>query len=261
MSRKTARTTRWSRAEGRSGWPLESAHAKRGPGLAYGRHCLRCDTCRSASFACGGDESAAFVEDEERGSVPQFSGSAAEALSLPRAVVDGGLSSLGRCPGVKLADPDELGVIVRQAGTDRDAWRLEWKPRDVGTGQWIFTRASAKTGEPEAVAALDDDIDSITNDWRLIIGSYDASSQPDSNQGALGAIDITVDKAPGDGNKDRFATPYRLGSTVVGKGRAAGAEYAGRLDDLRMYVGPLRDDAVCREFPDLDPGICPQPAG
>ncbi len=240
-------------------WPLDSAYVSADQVWRTG------DTVYGANmpisgFAGGGDQSAAFVEDEERGSVLQFSGSAAEALSLPRAVVDGG-ASFSVAVRVKLADPHKPQVIARQAGTDRDAWRLEWKPRDVGTGQWIFTRASAKTGEPEAVAALDDDIDSITNDWRLIIGSYDASSQPDSNQGALGAIDITVDKAPGDGNKDRFATPYRLGSTVVGKGRAAGAEYAGRLDDLRMYVGPLRDDAVCREFPDLDPGICPQPAG
>lgn len=240
-------------------WPLDDAvlgadQVWRTPDSVFGAN------MPIAGFGAGSDQSAAFVEDPERGKVLQFAGSAGEALSLPRAAVDAG-TTFSAAAWVKLADPTKPVVIARQAGPDRDAWRLEWKPVDSFGGQWIFSRARANSTE-EDVAIFPDDIDSVTDDWRLIVGTYDANSQDGTNQTSLGGISITVNKRIDDAGTDRYSSPYRLGSsTVVGKGRAAGAEFAGQIDDFRLYVGPLVDDAVCREFPDLGSGTCPIPAG
>lgn len=212
-----------------------------------------------AGFGGTSDQSTAFVEDPDRGKVLQFSGSASEALSLPRAAIDAG-TTFSAAVWVKLADPTKPTVIARQAGPDRDAWRLEWKPVDSFGGQWIFSRARAN-GTGEDVAIFPNDFDSVTNDWRLIVGTYDANSQDGTNQGPLGGLTLTVNKRADDLSTARHSSPYRLGSTVVGKGRTAGAEFAGQIDDFRLYVGPLVDDAVCREFPDLGSGLCPVPAG
>jgi hypothetical protein len=239
-------------------WPLDGAivgtdQVWRTPDTVFGAD------MPIAGFGGSSDQSSAFVEDPDRGRVLQFTGSTSEALSLPRAVVDTG-TTFSAAAWVKLADPTKPAVIARQAGSDRDAWRLEWKPLDSFTGQWIFSRARANaTGED--VAVFWDDIDSITNDWRLIVGTYDANSPDGTNQGPLGGISITVNKRADNDGTARHSSPYRLGSTVVGKGRTAGAEFAGEIDDFRLYVGPLVDDAVCREFPDLGSGVCPIPAG
>jgi hypothetical protein len=239
-------------------WPLDTAiqgadQIWRTPETVYGAN------MPISGFGSTADQSNAFVEDEDRGKVLQFGGSAAEALTLPRAVVDAG-TTFSAAVWVKLADPTKPAVIARQAGPDRDAWRLEWKPLDAFRGQWLFSRARANAAG-EDVAVFEDDIESITNDWRLIIGTYDASDAGVTNQEAPGEISLTVNKEPASNGSARHPAPYRLGNTVVGTGRTAGSEFAGRLDDLRLYVGPLVDNAVCREFPELPSGICPIQAG
>jgi hypothetical protein len=239
-------------------WPLDTAvqgadQVWRTPETVYGAN------MPIAGFAGAADQSSAFVEDEDRGKVLQFGGTAGEALSLPRAVVDAG-TTFSAAVWVKLADPTKPAVIARQAGPDRDAWRLEWKPLDAFRGQWLFSRARSNAAG-EDVAVFEDDIESITNDWRLIIGTYDANDAGVTNQDALGEISLTVNKEPASNGAARHSAPYRLGNTVVGTGRTAGAEFAGRLDDLRLYVGPLVDNAVCKEFPELPAGICPVQAG
>jgi hypothetical protein len=236
-------------------WPLDGAtlgadQVWRTPDTVYGADL-------TMSGFVGADQSAAFVEDDVRGRVMQFSGAASESLSLPQAPIDGG-TSFSAAVWVKLADGTKPAVIARQAGPDRDAWRLEWKPLNSLKGQWIFSRWPANSTVP-SVAVYDDDIDVVTSDWRLVIGTYDASSEDATATGPLGEISITVNKAPADGGTDRHATPYRLGGTVLGKGPVAGTEFAGQLDDFRLYVGPLLDDAICREYPDL--GACPSSEG
>ncbi|RZU16407.1 concanavalin A-like lectin/glucanase superfamily protein [Kribbella rubisoli] len=239
-------------------WPMDTAvlgsdQVWRTPDTVFGAN------MPISGFGGSTDPAMSFVEDPDRGRVLQFSGAASEALSLPRSVVDAG-TTFSAAAWVKLTDPTKPAVIARQAGTDRDAWRLEWKPIDSFGGQWIFSRARADgTGEDHAM--FPDDIDSVTNSWRLVIGTYDANSPDGTNQGPLGGIGITVNKRADDLGTARHSSPYRLGSTVVGKGRVAGAEFAGEIDDFRLYVGPLVDDAVCREFPDLGSGTCPTPAG
>ncbi|WP_020390015.1 LamG-like jellyroll fold domain-containing protein [Kribbella catacumbae] len=221
------------------------------------------DTIYGANMAISGfggstDQSAAFVEDDDRGRVLQFSGAASEALSLPRAVIDGG-TSFSAAVWVKLEDATKPAVIARQAGPDRDAWRLEWKPLNALNGQWIFSRTPADTTEA-SVAVFETSIDSVTNYWHLIVGTYEASAEDATGSGLLGEIGITVNKRALEGGRDGYHKPYRLGSTVIGKGRTAGAEVVGQLDDFRLYNGPLLDQAICDEFPDLE-GNCPIPAG
>ena len=208
-----------------------------------------------SGFGGSADQSTAFVEDDDRGRVLEFAGGAGEMLSLPRPVVDAGTSfSVGI--RVKLADPSKPMVIARQAGTDRDAWRLEWQPIDPVNGQWVFSRARANT-TGEDVAIYPEVLDGAADGWHLLIGSYDAASPDEINAGPLGAISLTVDKAIADMGEARHALPFRLGSTVVGKGRVADSAFAGRLDDFRLYTGALDDRATCAEFPDLGAPACP----
>jgi hypothetical protein len=209
-----------------------------------------------SGFGGGIDPSAAFVEDDDHGRVLQFSGAASEALSLPRAVVDGG-TSFSAAVWVKLDDASKPAVIARQAGPDRDAWRLEWKPITALNGQWTFTRTPSDSTEA-SVAVFEASIDSVSGYWHLVVGTYDASAENATGSGQLGEIGVTVNKRAKEDGRDEYLKPYRLGSTVVGKGRTAGAEFAGQLDDFRLYTGPLLDDAICGEFDGVD--NCPVPA-
>ncbi|WP_405058256.1 DNRLRE domain-containing protein [Kribbella sp. NBC_01505] len=240
-------------------WPLDTAtlgtdNVWRTPETVFGANMIM-----SGFGGAGADQAAAFVEDDDRGKVLQFTGAASEALSLPRPVVDAG-TTFSAAVWVKLSDASKPAVVARQAGADRDAWRLAWEPLDSLGGQWVFTRARADgTGENRAV--FPEDNDAATSDWRLLVGTYDANATGATNQDPLGDIELTVDKTPVEGGTDAYTSPYRLGSTVVGKGRATGSEFAGLVDDFRLYVGPLVDNAVCVEFPELGDGVCPPPAG
>jgi len=240
-------------------WPLDTAalgtdNVWRTPETVYGANMVM-----SGFGGAGADQAAAFVEDEDRGKVLQFTGAASEALSLPRPVVDAG-TTFSAAVWVKLTDASKPAVIARQAGTDRDAWRLAWEPIDAFGGQWVFSRARANgTGEDRAIYPQDGEV--ATGGWQLLVGTYDANAAGATNQDPLGDIELTVDKTPMDGGTAAHTSPYRLGSTVVGKGRTTGSEFAGLVDDFRMYVGPLVDNAVCVEFPELGDGVCPAPAG
>ncbi|MFB6722392.1 LamG-like jellyroll fold domain-containing protein [Kribbella sp. NPDC056345] len=214
-----------------------------------------------SGFGATGDQSTAFVEDDDRGRVLRFSGSAGEALSLPRPVVDAG-TTFSVAVWVKLSDPSEPAVVARQAGGDRDAWRLEWDPGDDGfQGQWKFTRARADgAGEdPPAISKALHEV--VSTEWQLLVATYDANLPGWANQDRLGRITLTVNNKPKAESDRDHTSPYRQGSTVVGKGRAAETEFAGLVDDLRMYVGPLTDSAVCREFPELGSESCSATAG
>jgi hypothetical protein len=240
-------------------WPLEGAtlgadQLWRTEDAVYGANMT------IAGFGSTADQSTAFVEDDERGRVLEFSGATSEALSIPRTTVDAATSfSVGIW--VKLADPTKPVVIARQAGADRDAWRLEWRPLDALSGQWIFSRTPTNSTTEDFAIHTDDIDDQFASEWHLVIGTYDASSPDVTNQGQLGGIDITVNKLLSDGGKARHTKPYRLGSTVVGKGRVAGSGFVGRLADFRLYVGRLADAAICDEYPELAAGVCPRPAG
>ncbi|WP_165956692.1 LamG domain-containing protein [Kribbella antibiotica] len=214
-----------------------------------------------SGFGASSDQSTAFVEDDDRGRVLRFSGAPGEALSLPRPLVDAG-TTFSVAVWVKLSDPSKPAVIARQAGVDRDAWRLEWDPGDDGfQGEWKFTRARADgAGEdPPATAKALHEV--VSTEWQLLVATYDANRPGWANQDRLGRITLTANnQVKADGDRDH-TSPYRLGNTVVGKGRAAATEFAGLIDELRMYVGPLTDSAVCREFPELSGNGCSTPAG
>jgi hypothetical protein len=211
-----------------------------------------------SGFGSGADQSAPFVEDDDRGKVLQFTGAATEALSLSRPVVDAG-TTFSVAVWVKLADPTKPAVVARQAGTDRDAWRLAWQPGAPGAfgGQWEFTRAPSGAGD-ESKAVFPEDYDAFANDeWRLLIGTYNANAPSPTEAGQLGAIDLTMNSITRDQGLVAHTSPYRLGSTVIGKGRTAGGEFAGLVDDFRMYVGPLAGGAICTEFPEIGSTNCP----
>ncbi|MFI5736554.1 LamG-like jellyroll fold domain-containing protein [Kribbella sp. NPDC051587] len=235
-------------------WPLDSAY------LASDQVWRTGDLVYAANmpisgFGSSADQSSAFVTDDERGPVLSFSGSANEALSLPRPFVDAG-TSFSAGVWVKLADPDKASVVLRQAGADRDAWRLEWRPVDEVSGEWVFTRTPANSTEPD-IAVYPESKDAVAGDWRLLIGAYDAAAPDQVNGGALGKITLSVDKGTIDGSEHRHTSPYRLGSTVVGKGRTVGGEFAGWIDDIRLYTGALDDRSTCAEYPDLGEDVCP----
>ncbi|GAA1702026.1 LamG domain-containing protein [Kribbella yunnanensis] len=216
-----------------------------------------------SGFGSTADQSTPFVEDDQRGKVLQFTGAASEALSLPRPVVDAG-TTFSVAAWIKLADPTKPAVVARQAGSDRDAWRLEWKPGAPGAfgGQWQFSHARASVNQ-EDTAIFPEDYDNFANDeWRLLIGTYNANAPSPTNERELGAIDLTMNMRTRDQGLVAHTSPYRLGSTVVGKGRTAGGEFAGLIDDFRMYVGPLAGPAaICREFPEIGSDVCPASAG
>ncbi|MET7282666.1 LamG-like jellyroll fold domain-containing protein [Kribbella sp. NPDC005582] len=235
-------------------WPLNSAYLAsdqvwRTGDVVYGAN------MPISGFGTGADQSAAFVTDDDRGQVLAFSGAASEALSLPRPVVDGG-TSFSAGVWVKVADPNKSAVILRQAGPDSDAWRLEWRSVDEISGEWVFTRTPANSTTPDT-AVYPESKDAVAGEWRLLIGSYDAAAPDQINSGALGKITLTVDKGTIDGSEHRHTSPYRLGSTVIGKGRETGSEFAGWIDDVRLYTGALDDRATCTEYPDLGEDVCP----
>ncbi|WP_112236667.1 LamG-like jellyroll fold domain-containing protein [Kribbella monticola] len=241
-------------------WPLDNATqgtdgAWRTPDTVSGADLTM------SGFGSVGDQSTAFVDDGEepgRGRVLAFAGSASESMVLSRPVVDGDASfSVGAW--VKLGDPTKRVVIARQSGPDRDAWRLEWQPLDAAIGQWVFARARANSTE-EDISVYRDDIGDAAGGWRLLIGRYDAQGEAVTNQTDPGVVSVTVNKAPGD--RVSAGSPFRSGdTTAVGKGRASGAEFAGQLDDLRVYLGYIEGPAICREYPDLDPQTCPNAEG
>ncbi|QNE22454.1 LamG domain-containing protein [Kribbella qitaiheensis] len=244
-------------------WPLDNA-VQGTDGIWRASDSIYGADLSVSGFGTSADQSTAFVDDiddaEGRGRVLKFGGSAAEAVSLPRAVVDAEASfSVG--VWVKLADPTKPMVIARQTGSGRDAWRLEWQPLDALFGRWVFARAQANSSEDD-MAIYSDTLTRASDGWQLLVAQYDPQAKSETNAQPSGVIGLTVNKDATDGGRSAHDAPYRVGdTTVAGKGRATGSEFAGQMDDLRIYLGSLEGPAICKEYPDLDELTCPNAAG
>ncbi|TCM49981.1 LamG domain-containing protein [Kribbella sp. VKM Ac-2568] len=225
-------------------WPLDDA--------AQGTdHVWRtAEAVRGADLTLAGfgSPAGAFVDDPEYGRVLELTGRSRESLTLNRSVVDGS-TSFTVAARVKIGDPAKPMVIARQGTTGKDTWRLEYKPVDEFTSQWIFARGDvASAAETVAIATVDRE--SVAG-WHLLAGSYDG--KPASASDPAGELGLTVDLRASDGSSERYtATPPRAGNTVVGAARTTGKSFTGRLDDLRLYAGVAGSFKLCEDYPGQD---------
>lgn len=227
-------------------WPLDNA-------VQGSDHRWRsADVVRGADLSIGGfgaatNQSGAFVDDPERGRVLEMTGKSRESVALNRSVVDGS-ASFTVAVWVKIGDPAKPMVIARQGTTGKDTWRLEYKPLDQLTGQWIFARGDAGSAD-ETLAVATVDREAVAG-WHLIAGAYIGESGASDPTGELY---LTVDNRGSDGSSKSYpATPPRAGSTVVGAARTTGKAFTGRLDDLRLYAGNAQGPKLCADNPDLE---------
>jgi hypothetical protein len=227
-------------------WPLDNAI--KGSGTVWHTP----ETVRGADLTVAGtgsssNQSGAFVDDAERGRVLELTGKSRESVTLNHPVVDGS-ASFTVAVRVKIADPSKAMVIARQGTSAKDSWRLEYKPVDQFTSQWIFARGDAmSTGETVATTTIPRE--SVAG-WHLLAGTYrPSSSASDPN----GQVYFTLDYRGYDGSSKSYsATPPRVGDTVVGATRSTGKSFSGRLDDLRVYTGDAQGQNLCQDYPDLD---------
>jgi hypothetical protein len=187
----------------------------------------------------GQDQTSAIVSDPTQGFVLATTGGN-ESVSINRPVVDAA-GSFTVMAWVKLSDTSKPRVILRQAGTSKDSWRLEYRPTTGDGAVFAFVRASsdsAGAAVTEVTAATDV---ATAQDWVPLIATYDAANE---------TIALADNELLESGGSTKFAptpAPVRTGSTVVAAPAASGAmlPFAGRMDDLRMYAGVLSDRLVC----------------
>lgn len=189
----------------------------------------------------GTDQGAAITEDDLRGKVLALTGNSAESVSLNRPLMDPS-GSFTVTVWVKLVDSSKNQVIVRQAGTTKDSWRLEYRKINAdGDAQWAFTRASA-----DSTAGVVTDAVQATNvysaqEWTALAAQYDASTDKMTLR--------VVDRAAEDGI-DSFTSPFDTGTTVVGKSPADATymPFNGSIDDLRVYAGVVPQNQLCTDL-------------
>ena len=128
-----------------------------------------------------------------------------------------------------------------------DTWRLEYKPVDQFSGQWIFARGDAASStETLAISPVDRE---TLSGWHLLAGAY----VPSSGEFDATKLYLTDDYRPFDGSIVPYAAaPPRAGDTVLGAARTTGKAFNGRLDDLRLYAGNAQGPKLCEDYPDLD---------
>lgn len=193
---------------------------------------------RVAGFGSTADQSTAFVKDEERGRVLAMTGKASEAVSLPRPVVDAH-GSFTVAVWVKMVDTSRSQVIVRQAGTSKDSWRIQYVPTGGDGANWVFSRATSDSAAgSDIVSVAPTSVLTAADEWTLLVGIYDAQ---------LDRVRLMVrDYSFNEG--EVFSSPVRTGSTVVGTGSVTGSKLTGLLDDLRIYSGVVSQRRVCTEL-------------
>lgn len=214
-------------------WPLDSSYVGgdqvwRSGDVTYGAN------LELTGF--GTNPGTAFAHDDERGdSVVRLTGS--QTLSLDRPVVDAE-ASFTVAVWVRLADSSRSAVVMRQTGTYKDPWRLEYRPGAGSTGQWVFARAKSDTTSevPTETAAVSDRL-VATDEWTLLVGMYDAAA----NQISLRLGDQLKDDAS-------FSSPLRTGRSVIGQGPSASTGLDGWVDDVRLYAGIKPDHEICVEL-------------
>jgi hypothetical protein len=204
-----------------------------------------------AGFA-GANQSSAVVEDVDRGNVLAFNGSAAESVTINRPVVDAS-GSFTVTAWVKITDPSKKQVVVRQAGTNKDSWRLEYRPDPASSDKayWVFTRANGDlTTSTSVEGPARTDRGAVSSEWMAVAAVYDADK---------GNIKVRVNARPDLDSLKDFASPFSTGSTQVGKtpADATYSPFGGLLDDLRVYAGVVSDNQLCVDVLG-DPSSCPK---
>lgn len=181
----------------------------------------------------GTDPSAAITEDDVRGSVLSMTGGVGQGLSIGRPVVDAS-ASFALTAWIKLNDTSQPRVIARQAGTNKDSWRLEYRPYSSTAGLLVFARADQDTAAgvvTEVSVAVE--LETLSQ-WGYIAAVYDAARKQ---------IAVRYSKNPQDTG---FASlPIRTGSTAVGGGASTVSSFAGSIDDLRIYAGERSQRLLC----------------
>ncbi|MFI5709548.1 LamG-like jellyroll fold domain-containing protein [Kribbella sp. NPDC051620] len=185
------------------------------------------------------DQSAAIVQDPERGYVLSTSGASGEVVSLPRPVVDA-TGSFTVLVWVKLSDTSKPRVIVRQAGTTKDSWRLEYKPTIGDEAVWAFSRSTSDSAGGTVATATQQTTLSLADDWTALAATYDAYN---------GKISLKIADRETDGAEAGFTTPVRTGSTVIAGPPLNGTSlpYTGLIDNLRIYAGVVPQRLLCTE--------------
>lgn len=213
-------------------WPLDAA--VRGAGGKW----TTAESVRGADLTLAGfgaNQAGAFVDDAERGRVLQMTGRSRESLTVDRSTIDGSTSfSVGAW--VKITDPTKRMVIARQGTGTKDTWRLEYRPVDEFSSEFVFVRGSVgSTEEVEAAASFDP---AEATAWHLLKGTS-----------ADGSLFLAIDnRTAGFGNLQ--GEQLRAGTTAVGAGRTTATPFNGRLDDLRTYVGQVGSTKFCTDYPD-----------
>jgi hypothetical protein len=213
-------------------WPLDAA--VRGTGGKWHTP----EAVRGADLALSGfgaNQSAAFVDDGERGRVLEMTGRSRESVGVDRSTIDGS-TSFSVAGWVKITDPARRMVIARQGTGSEDTWRLEYRPVDEFSSEYVFVRGTADgTEEVEAAASVDP---AEVTGWHLLKGT---SSDDD--------LFLAVDnRTAGFGTLQ--STPLRAGTTTVGAGRTTTTPFNGRLDDFRVYVGEVGPTKFCTDYAD-----------
>jgi concanavalin A-like lectin/glucanase superfamily protein len=224
-------------------WPLDNA--LQGSGNVWRTaELVRGADLTVAGFGAGSNQSGAFVNDAERGRVLQLTGRSREAVTLDHPVVDAS-GSFTLAAWVKVGDPAKPMVVARQGTSGKDSWRLEYRPVDEFSSQWVFARGdAASTAETLAVGNVQrEELDG----WHLISATYDARAGDPSSARVELAMDIRTR-----GLTTYRAGPLRVGSTVVGAGRTSGMSFVGSVDDLRLYAGVASQTRLCEDNPGLD---------
>lgn len=221
-------------------WPLDNA-------ISTGNSWRTPEAVRGADLTVAGfsgSQAGAFVDDPEYGRVLEMTGHTRESLTLGHSTIDGG-ASFTVAARVKIGDPSKPMVVARQGTSGKDTWRIEYRPVDALTSQWIFARGDA-TSNIEANEVLTVDRDSVTA-WHLISATYAVAPGLDPR------LNIAVDLS--DISSHVYSgTPTRGGTTTIGSSRTTTKPFNGGLDDLRLYAGVAGESVLCTAY--LNPNNC-----
>jgi hypothetical protein len=223
-------------------WPLDDA-------TRVGNTWRTAEAVRGADLTVAGftgSQAGAFVDDPQYGRVLEMTGHTRESLTLDHAAIDGS-ASFTVAARVKIGDPSKSMVVARQGTSGKDTWRIEYRPVDATSSQWIFARGDA-TSTTETTATVTVDRESVTS-WHLISATYNVASFGTVDP----RLDISVDLR-GSAHQSFPAAPTRGGTTAIGTSRTTTKPFSGRIDDLRLYAGAAAQPTLAPTY--LDPTNC-----
>ncbi|WP_405056346.1 hypothetical protein OG474_26845 [Kribbella sp. NBC_01505] len=204
------------------------------------------DTVYGQDYAVSGfggsvDQSSAIIEDPDRGNVLAATGTASELLAVNRPLVDA-TASFTATLWVKVQDPTKRQVFVRQLGTAKDSWRIEYRPTKDDDAEWVFSRATSNSSAGTYVEATRPTSQTTAGDWTALAAEYDA---------VLDEMTLLITDRSGEGGTKSFKTPFQGTAMIVARPDDTDTDYAplnAYLDDLRVYSGVVPQRQLCIEF-------------